>query len=311
MEALQIILNPLAGRRHATKVMSELAQALSAANVPHIVHQTERPGHAIALARGLVDAGHLRLAAVGGDGTAHEVINGIMASQRGDHLVELACVPAGSGNDFALMNGLSADVQHACETIVFGHSRLIDLGKIVLDGTITRYFDNAVGVGFDGLVCMETRRNTRARGLALYLPAVLKTIFFTLRAPQSKITIDGSTMDAAPLMVTVCNGPREGGGFVLAPDARFDDGELDLVMVGHVNRVQMLMLVPRFLQGTHLSHPAVSKRTMREMTMTSPDPLYTHVDGEVLTEIAHSIEITVVPQCLRLIVPASQSGGTA
>lgn len=304
MEELQIIVNPQAGRGHAGKIVGNLAQELRALGVPHALYLTERPGHAIELAQSLVAAGHHRLASVGGDGTAHEVINGLMAAQRPGEPVELSCIPAGSGNDFALMNGLSPELGKACRTIAAGHSRLIDLGHVTIDGQIARYFDNTVGIGFDGLVCQETRRNKRARGLALYIPAVLKTILVTLQFAPSTLTVDGTTTQIAPMMVTICNGPREGGGFMLAPAARFDDGQLDLVITDRLNRLQMLALVPRFLKGTHLSHPAVSARSIQSLTISSAAPLYAHVDGEILAEEAHHIAIHVVPQSLRLVTPA-------
>jgi YegS/Rv2252/BmrU family lipid kinase len=303
MEELQVILNPMAGRGYASKVLADIGRNLAALGVEHTFHLTEGPGHAIDLARDLVEAGHHRLASVGGDGTAHEVINGLMMAHNGDRPIELACIPAGSGNDFALMNGLSTDIAEACRTIAAGHTRLVDLGQITLDGGLTRYFDNTVGIGFDGLVAQETRKNKWLRGLALYIPAVLKTIFVTLQTPDSEIIVDGDTSQLAPMMVTTCNGPREGGGFMLAPGALFDDGKLDLVITDRMSRLQMLAMVPRFLKGTHLSHRAVSTRTFADFVMTSADPLYTHVDGEILAEHSHRIHVRVVPSSLHLIAP--------
>jgi YegS/Rv2252/BmrU family lipid kinase len=303
MQELQVILNPQAGRGFAAQIVDDLAAELRRVGVDPVFHLTRSPGHAIELARQLVESGCHRLASVGGDGTAHEVVNGIMSACNGSAPVELACIPAGSGNDFALMNGLSTDLGETCRIIAQGHSRLVDLGRITLDGAISRYFDNAVGIGFDGLVVHETRRAKRARGLALYIPAVLKTIFVTLQTPQSSITIDGETFELAPMMLTTCNGPREGGGFRLAPDAQFDDGKLDLVIANRMSKLEMLAMVPRFLKGTHVSHPAISIRTMREMSVSSEDPLYVHVDGEILAEYAHQIDIQIVPQSLRLIAP--------
>jgi diacylglycerol kinase (ATP) len=303
MQELQVIVNPQAGRGYAARILDQLASELRGVGVPYTFHLTHYPGHAIELAQQLVESGHHRLASVGGDGTAHEVVNGIMSARNGSAAVEMACIPAGSGNDFATMNGLSHDLAETCRIIAQGRSRLVDLGMITFDGETTRYFDNTVGIGFDGLVVHETRRARRARGLALYIPAVLKTIFVTLQTPQSTINIDGEIIELAPMMLTTCNGPREGGGFVLAPHAQFDDGQFDLVIARRMSRLKMLALVPRFLKGTHLSHRDISIRSMREMSVTSDDPLYAHVDGEILAEQAHRIDIRIVPSSLRLIAP--------
>jgi YegS/Rv2252/BmrU family lipid kinase len=250
-----------------------------------------------------LDAGFDTIVAAGGDGTSHEVVNGLMARARGNIAGTLGCIPAGSGNDFAVMNGAPTDVEAACRQIMAGATRIIDLGKVTLDNGVTRFFDNAVGIGFDGIVTIECRKAKYLRGMALYLPVVLKTVFLRKLAPRVVIECDGETFRQTTLMTVICNGPREGGGFLVAPTAKTDDGLLDLVMTEAMPKLQVLGMIPRFIKGTHIGDPRVKSRLTQHVVVSSPDPLYLHADGEVLCDVAHRVETWVVPGCLRIIAP--------
>jgi YegS/Rv2252/BmrU family lipid kinase len=300
MPKTMVIVNPNAGKGYGAKISPQIATSLQRLGVAFDLVQTRGVGDAIELARVAAAQGYETIVAVGGDGTTHEVINGIMADANGHPTATLGCIPAGSGNDFAVMNGAPTDLHEACQVIANGHSQVVDLGLVTIDGSLRRYFDNAVGIGFDGMVTMETRKVKHLRGMALYLPVVLKTIFLTLTTPHVELTIDGQTQKLEALMLVVCNGPREGGAFHLAPEALFDDGLLDIVIAKRVPRLEMLALVPRFMRGTHLSHRAVSTVRGHSVEVRSQEPLYMHVDGEVLVEHAHHVQIEVVPAALRM-----------
>jgi YegS/Rv2252/BmrU family lipid kinase len=265
-----------------------------------LVHTSEA-GEAIALAGQAVDDGFDTIVAVGGDGTSHEVINGMMSRANGGPMGTFATIPAGSGNDFAAMNGMPSDIESACNMIAEGRARVIDLGRVTIDGVITRYFDNTIGIGFDGLVVKETQKFRWLRGMLLYLVVVLKTIFLTMRPSRSEITCDGRTFRATPLMVVISNGPREGGSFMVAPDARYDDGVFDLIIAETMSRLEMLTMIPRFMKGTHLSHRRIEAIRAGHIVIQSQDPLHIHVDGEILCEEAHHVEVQIVPGTLSVI----------
>jgi diacylglycerol kinase (ATP) len=297
-----VIVNPNAGKGYGAKISPEIARHLEQMGHPFDLVHTRGPGDAIELARLGASNGYETIVAVGGDGTTHEVINGIMADADEHPSVTLGCIPAGSGNDFAVMNGTPTDLHEACEVIAHGHNQVVDVGVVSIDdGRVRRYFDNTLGIGFDGMVTMETRKVKHLRGMALYLAVVLKTIFLTLTTPRVELTIDDSKRDLEALMLVVCNGPREGGAFHLAPEALFDDGKLDIVIAQRVPRLEMLALVPRFMRGTHLRHRAVSTRQGRHVEVRSEEPLYLHVDGEILVDHAHHVEIQIVPAALRML----------
>ena len=296
-----VILNPAAGRGYAAKMAPQIRRYLTELGVDHILVQTTAPGHATELARQAMADGYALIVSAGGDGTTHEVLNGMMAGANGGQAGTLACIPAGSGNDFAAMNGVPEDIRGACELLAAGGTRVVDVGRVTIDGTLVRYFDNVVGIGFDGVVNLEARKITWLRGMLLYLPVVLKAIFQTLHVMDVQIEIDGRTIQRRQMMTVVANGPREGHTFLVAPHAQCDDGHFDLLLVDEMPRLSMLGLVPAFLKGTHLKDPRTSEQPVKHVIVSSQDPIYLHVDGEVLCPQANVVEVEILPGALRMI----------
>jgi diacylglycerol kinase family enzyme len=258
----------------------------------------------------------------------------------------------GSGSDFAFTAGIPPDLEGACARLAAGQSKVVDLGRVTVDGnadqpSTTQYFDNTVGIGFDGVVTVECMKFKRLRGMALYLPVVLKTVFVSFKAPQAVIeyqaappqsppALRGGRRDARPpgkalsspspvptgegwgggqrggrpevrrlektvLMATVCNGQREGGGFFIAPEARNDDGLLDLCLADNLPRLKILGLIPQFMKGTHVDHPNVTMLRTRRVTISSQDPLIAHADGELLCTDGHHISCEIAARRVRVI----------
>jgi diacylglycerol kinase (ATP) len=182
------------------------------------------------------------------------------------------------------------------------------VGRLTVDGQFARYFDNIVGIGFDALVARETRNVKHLRGAALYLPVVLKTTFLTMRPPWVRIAYDDQVIETRSLMTVIANGPREGGTFLVAPQAKTDDGWLDLIVADDVPRLKVLSMIPHFIKGTHLSQDCVHSAVAKRVVITSDDPLYVHVDGEVLWEPAHEVAVDVYPAALRMLAARSGAG---
>ena len=300
MHPTKIILNPVAGRGRGARVEPELRRYLETEGLDFdLVHTTGR-GHAAELAQQAVRDGFEIVVAAGGDGTFHEVVNGLMTASGGGETGTLGIIPIGSGSDFAHTAGAPADLQAACHRLAHGQVRVVDVGRLTMPGLPPRYFDNTLGIGFDGVVTVEAVKVKWLRGLALYLPVVLKTIFLSLKIPQVTIEYDGEEMALPALMVCVANGPREGGGFFVAPQAQPDDGLFDLCIVNEVSRLAMLGLIPHFLQGTHVDKEPVTMTRARSVTISSPDDLVAHVDGEVLCTDGHQIRCEILPRRLRV-----------
>ena len=194
MEKYYIIVNPIAGRGAAGKSIPEIEDHLKALGINYDLVQTEFPGHAIQLAADSGSKGYGTVVAVGGDGTANEVINGLMhASVNHQSKVKLAILPVGRGNDFSYGMGLPQDLETACQNLVSGCTRRIDIGFVKGgDYPEGRYFGNGIGIGFDTVVGFESLKLPHfIHGTPAYLIAAIKTIFLYFNAPLLRVEIDG------------------------------------------------------------------------------------------------------------------------
>lgn len=298
MGTIKVILNPAAGRGYGARAEPRIRRCLEAEGVDFDLVLTDGPWHAAELAEQAAMNGFETVVAAGGDGTANEIINGLMAASENGAVARLGVIPAGSGSDFASGIGLPADLEEACHRVAQNHPRAIDIGRVTVAGKGARCFGNVVGVGFDGAVLIETLKMRRLRGLTLYLLAVLKTIFLNFEAPQTTVAYNGKEMVLPGMLIAVANGPREGGGFIIAPDARPDDGLFDLCIAHEVDRLTILRLLPHFLKGTHVDHDAITMVRAKQVTISSPDGLIAHVDGEVLSTHAPWIRCEILPGVL-------------
>ncbi|MGD2148476.1 MAG: diacylglycerol kinase family lipid kinase [Anaerolineae bacterium] len=296
----RVILNPAAGHGYGARVEPKIRQGLEAEGIDFDIVRTDGPWHAAELAERACADGCEMIIAAGGDGTVNEIINGFMRASEGTGRRRLGIIPAGSGSDFATGIGLPTDLHEACEQIASGRTMTVDIGRVSVPGREPRYFGNVVGVGFDGAVLVETLKMKQLRGLALYLPAVLKTIFMNFKAPRMTIEYDGEKMEKPAMLVSIANGFREGGGFLIAPDAKPDDGLFDVVIADEVSQLTMLRLIPHFLRGTHVDLDPITIVQAKQVTVSSPDGLIAHVDGEVLCTSAPSIRCEMLPGALEV-----------
>jgi len=302
MKKIKVILNPVAGRGYSNSVESEITRYLMEEGLDFDLVYTERKGHAIELAEQAVSDGFEIVAAAGGDGTTNEVINGLMAGSKKKDKCKctLALFPTGSGNDFTYSAGVPTDFREVCHLIANRKTRIVDLGRVSIPGQEPRYFDNQLGIGFDGVVTLEARKFKRVRGMALYLPVVLKTVFLTNKATRVTIEYDNEKLELSTIQISIANGIREGGGFYMAPEAKLDDGYFDLIVICEIGKLAMLGIIPKFMKGTHTKHKAATTLRAKKVTITSEDDLTAHFDGEILCTDGHRIECEIVPQCLRV-----------
>lgn len=298
MDRMKVILNPKAGKWYGDRVEPELREYLKAEGLDFDLVRTSAPKHATELTQQAVAEGYKIVVAAGGDGTAHEVVNGLMLSADRGLSGTLGVIPVGTGSDFAHGVGMPGTVQEAVHQLASSSPHPVDVIRYCVDGGTPEYFDNAIGIGFDGVVTLEALKFKRLRGMALYLPVVLKTVFVSLKPPRATIEHDGKTLDMTALMIVVANGPREGGGFFIAPEAKTDDGVFDLCMVRRVSRMAMLGLIPHFMKGTHVNREPVTMARTKRVVITSPDALVAHADGEMICTEGHRIECEIQPQRL-------------
>ncbi|KAF0106500.1 MAG: hypothetical protein FD146_2508 [Anaerolineaceae bacterium] len=299
---VKLILNPMADMGHAWRIAEQLRPIVGEYGRADW-SGTVYPTHATELARQAGLDGYDMVIAVGGDGTVHEVINGLMQVPEKQRPA-LGIVPAGSGNDFAHTAGVPLDPKTALAAALKGEAAPMDIGLLKDEHGRSEYFDNTLGIGFDTVVTLRSHKIPLLRGFLMYLVAVLQTIIVDFDPSKMHIETDKISWDENSLMLVVCNGPREGGGFLVAPEAKPDDGIFHFASIADVGRLMMFRLVPEVMKGTHGRFKCVRMGECRKMTLKSEKPLYIHLDGEIYTGFGsntYQASIEVLPGALKVV----------
>lgn len=288
------VVNPRGGTRQGLAVLDTVRPRFRAAGIRLDVAVTHHPGHASELAAGADLAPDGALCVVGGDGTLHEVVNGLM--RRADPAgVPLAIIPAGSGNSVARHLGCS-DPDAAAARLLQGRPRPLDLARVNHGGGSV-YCVNIVGWGAAVDVNRVAER-LRRLGPGRYALAALWQV---LRRPrrQARISLDAQEVSGLFTLALVCNTQYTGRGMKLAPQAALDDGLLDVILVHQATRRQLLALFRRMYDGTHLALPYVAYRRVRHFALAAAAPDGLNLDGELAGRVP--VAVDVVPGALRLL----------
>ncbi len=305
MTKYRIIVNPVSGRGTGEKSIPAIRQYLESGELDYDLVLTERPGHAIELAERAVKDGYDTVVGVGGDGTANEIICGLMQANEGAAMGMLA---VGRGNDFAFSAGIPYGLDAGCSVLFDGYRRKIDIGRVTGgDYPNGRFFGNGVGIGFDAVVGFEALKMTRLTGFVSYIVAALKTIFLYYQAPVVSIKFDNEEIRLPALMISIMNGRRMGGGFMMAPGASMEDGILDLCIARQVSRGRIFTLIPHFLKGDQAREEPITTCQARQVVVTALEgTLPAHADGETLCYQGKQLTIELLPSQLQLICKQPQ-----
>ena len=286
-----VIINPVSGftlRRDAGRRRAEQAMdVLIGCGVRPEVLVSERAGHLFELARGAVERGATRVIAWGGDGSINEVSRALAFTS-----TPMAIVPAGSGNGLARALGVPMRTTAALHTALSSAVHPIDLGEID-----KRLFANIAGVGFDAHVAHAFNSGSRRRGLQGYARLVTSELF-TYRPRQYRLRVDQAETNPKAFLLTIANGPQWGNGARIAPDARLDDGLLDVVIAETSSALQAVTQVPRLFTGTIMQARGVSLVRGRHVSIEGNEPLCLHVDGEAVPVDSTRLEARVHPAAL-------------
>lgn len=269
-----LIINPAAGRGAARRAENTVVRAFRSQGWAVEIVRTERPGHGVDLAADAVCRGARHVVAVGGDGTVHEVANGLLNA---DSDAALGVIPIGSGNDFAKLVGVYRhDPVRAVARLVTARSRRFDAGRVQ-----DEWFVNSVGFGFGPAVVQRRNRMQHLSGFLSYLVPVLQT-FFKFEPMLFDVAAPGFRERGFMMMVEVCNGTTAGGSYRFAPDADPADGKMDVCLIRQVSLPRFLLAIPRVIRGTHVTMREVAIIKTAKVTVRSPNPpMIVHVDGEL------------------------------
>jgi len=291
---LFLIVNLIAGHGRCKALFPKVKAELDRRKIEYELHYTNEPQEATDVAKWGIDAGFKQIAAMGGDGTVNEVANGLLGKD-----AVLSVIPAGTGNDFIRMLGIPADPFDALDVLTEGRERAMDLGRVADD----RCFVNGMGIGIDAQVARDVLQMDRLTGAVAYVSAAVKEVF---RFKAFPVVIDSGDwrIDLGCLSIGVSNGKYAGGGFKLAPEASVDDGQIDVSVIEDYSKLERLVRLPRVRAGKHLQWRKVHYRQLREATISSPEKLIAHMDGEPYRLPSGSFDVAVLPNALRVLVPA-------
>lgn len=294
MSSIAIIINPISGgvRPEAARLRAELASAIvDRHGDPAEVFVTARAGHARELTKAAVARGARLVMAWGGDGTINEVASALAFGE-----VPLGIVPAGSGNGLARQLGVPAKAADAIRHAIGMEPRRIDVGEMG-----DRLFVNIAGIGVDAHVAWRfNERGGGRRGLITYAVATAGAMM-TYRPAHYSITTSDGCVQVRAILVTVANSSEFGNGACIAPGARVDDGQLDLVVMEERWRLQTLWNLPRLFNGTVGSAPGCTMRRVDRATIECEQPMFYHVDGEPVAG-GTSLRVRIHPGALNVCV---------
>jgi len=304
---MHLIINPTSANGRLARQWPGLRQDMEAAGLQFTFEFTEAPGHATELARAARLQGADTIVSVGGDGTVHEVVNGLvdeeaLALPAEQVPVALGVIPFGTGIDFVRTVGIPRNPHGAIQRLREGRRQRIDLIHITYQHqgqARQRYSANVVGLGFDAAIVERVNRSSKALGGTIpFLSGVLAELF-SYQNKQVTVRFDGQELTGKANAVVACNGRFFGGGMKVGPHASPDDGLLDLIFIGDVNRLELLLNMPRLYAGTHLSHPKIQYFQVTEVEVDTDEELFVEAEGERLGTAPARLKI--VPDALWII----------
>lgn len=280
------VVNPNAGKKRALLLWNGLKRFI---DIPYEFAMTKGPGHATDIAREAVKTGYKKIVAVGGDGTVREVVQALAHSES-----ILGVIPAGTGNDFIRSVGIPREPEKALEIIKNGSVSCIDLLKAG-----GNFFVNVVGAGLDAEVADAVNKSIRFfNGTITYVAQLIKVL--TFYTPKDvTIEIDGKTIKRRAWLVSVGNARYYGSGMMICPDARVDDGFLDVCIVNELSKAELLRFLPSVFSGKHKNHPAYEVIKGKKVKIEFTPCAKVHADGDVIG--ITPVEFSVEPGALKVI----------
>ena len=289
------IINPSSAKGRARRAWPEISATLHDAGLSFDEVTTHSPQEGMERAALAGGDGYGTVISVGGDGTTHWAVNGLMRS-RTSPAPTLAIIPEGTANDFPRCLNIPLNPLVAARTILDGSRRRVDVGQVN-----DRYFATISGVGFDAEVAHLVNRWPRwIRGTTVYVLGILQTLI-TYRPVDAHITVDGKEQRLKLFLLAAANTNWYGGGMYMAPHASIEDGLLAVVYATDLTKLETLAVLPKVFSGRHLQHPKVAHTTARDVRVDSAAPLAIHADGEIVGTVPAVFR--VVPRAIEVIVP--------
>ena len=284
------IVNPAAGGGRSAKLAGPALAGLREKGLKVDVVASTGPGHAVALAREAYEQGYRRFIAVGGDGTAHEILNGVYERAAGHDRIALGFLPLGTGNSF-LRDFTKEGAPASLQAMLEGRTRPVDLLRLT-HAHGTTYSFNLLSVGFTADVGALTNRYFKPFGYLGYLLGVfVRVVQLRRRVFRLRCDDDADWNDSRCLFLSFNNSKFTGGTMLIAPQADPTDGLIEFVRWGPIGRLGLLRMLPRLYDGSHIQHPLASRRAVRRIEFGIQVPVDVMIDGEIASLDCLSLDI--------------------
>ncbi len=274
---IALIVNPHAGGKKSEKLLSLIEKKLSFHNIDYITYISLYHEHCLKITAELKIDQYDAIVSMGGDGTNFHVLNGLLSAFKPEQIPPLGIIPVGSGNSFAMDLNLHC-FEDGIRSIVKNMPRLIDVCYFTQDRKKI-YFVNLTGLGFVTDVAKTAQKFKFFKDFSYIIGVFYRTI--NLSFHRMELEIDGEIISGENCFVEFCNSRFTGGNMLMAPDAKIDDGLMDIIVAGKMSRASLLATLPKIFKGTHIKHPAVSSFKAKKATIkTWPDKTLLP-DGEI------------------------------
>ncbi|QQK79963.1 diacylglycerol kinase family lipid kinase [Salicibibacter cibi] len=287
------IVNKVSGNGKGLSIWKDVEKILAVTQLNYQVFFTNYPSHATEISKKINNG---VIIVIGGDGTIHEVINGLIKSN-----IPMGIIAAGSGNDFARALNIPMNAAEAFESILAGNERTVDVGRIGDKSCAT-----VIGIGFDGQVAQTVNASKTKKWMKFFRPGKMSYIIsvfkvlFDYKPANISIKIDDKTEEMMDVwLVAVANFPYYAGGMAICPNAKGNDGYFELCVVHGMSKLQFIRTFPGVFKGKHVSHPSIKMLTGKQIEISSSSTMIVHGDGEIIGETP--IKINMEENALRVV----------
>lgn len=298
-----LIVNPTSGNGKSKKSWQHISTLLTNQNIRFSFAFTEYSKHESELVQNAIKNGFTKIISVGGDGTLHHIVNGIMSQKFVEtNTIQLAVIPIGTGNDWVKTYNIPAKIEKSILNIIQGQSILQDIGKLKTENNTITYFNNVAGIGYDGYVVNKLEKLKKFGGIAYLLSGISGLLFY--KKTEFKIEINNKTFTEKCLMTIFGLCKFSGGGMQFTKDVNPSDGLLDITIAKNLTLLDLIFNLPKLYNGKIVNHKKVTtyKTNFLKVTpVSSIDKPFIQADGELIN--SGSVEVTIIKKAIQFIVP--------
>ena len=301
MSSWFLIVNPNSGTQNFQKSWTLIQQILKDRNINYSYAFTEQSKDEINLVDSAIRKGFRKIISVGGDGTLHHVVNGILGQRYiKSSDIKLGVIPLGTGNDWIKTYGIPKDIKSAVDILKKDHTFFQDVGVLHYADGKTEYFNNIAGIGYDGYVVHKLKALKKLGSVAYLLSGLQGLLFY--KKSRYKISIQNKVIEEKCLMILFGICQFSGGGMQMIKDPNPKDGLLDVTIAKNFSFFDLTLNLPKLYNGNIVHHKKVSNYKVKSLDIEELETSsFIEADGELIGK--GSLQVSIIPNGIQVIVP--------